>query len=241
MKTVEIAFQEFIDGIHTASSERDFKSVADRTAQQLGFRWFAYLGFTDTTPVLISSYPRKWAAHYFAESYERVDPVVEISRRERNVFRWDGSERSSIMGKAQRRLFDDASTFGIRRGVTVPIIAGFGRFAAFTFASDEQSPALDRQLAAATDLIQLIGLNYHAHVEAKIVAAPANVEVQALSQRELECLAWSARGKTMDETAAILGVKPRTVLFHLENARRRLNANTLAHAVAIAARKNMLP
>lgn len=241
MTTVEIAFQEFIDGIHTANNEGHFRRVAARTAEQLGFRWFAYLGFTEAAPVLISSYPRAWTAHYFAERYEHVDPVVETSRRQRGVFHWSGSQSLCPLGRAQRRLFDDASSFGIRSGVTVPITTGFGRFAAFTLATDEESPALKDSVAECTDLIQLIGLNYHAHVEAKVALPPANRPAPVLSQRELECLAWSARGKTMEDTAAILGVKPRTVLFHLENARRRLNANTLAQAVALAVRAGILP
>lgn len=241
MTTVETAFQEFIDGIHTANNESHFRRVAARTAEQLGFRWFAYLGFTDAAPVLISSYPRAWTTHYFAERYEQVDPVVETSRRERGVFRWSRSQSTSPLGRAQRRLFDDASSFGIRSGVTVPVTTGFGRFAAFTLATDQEGPSLDASVAEATDLIQLIGLNYHAHVEAKIALPPANSPSPALSQRELECLAWSARGKTMEDTAAIIGVKPRTVLFHLENARRRLNATTLAHAVALAVRTGILP
>jgi DNA-binding NarL/FixJ family response regulator len=57
----------------------------------------------------------------------------------------------------------------------------------------------------------------------------------ALNDRELECLTWSARGKTSPEIAAILGLSKRTVNFHIENACRKLNVSTRTEAVARAA------
>jgi len=56
----------------------------------------------------------------------------------------------------------------------------------------------------------------------------------ALNDRELECLTWSARGKTSPEIAAILGLSKRTVNFHIENACRKLNVSTRTEAVVKA-------
>ncbi len=56
-----------------------------------------------------------------------------------------------------------------------------------------------------------------------------------LSDREVECLTWSARGKTSAEIAQILAVSKRTVDFHVESARRKLNVATRIEAVVKAA------
>ncbi len=56
----------------------------------------------------------------------------------------------------------------------------------------------------------------------------------ALNDRELECLTWSARGKTSPEIATILGLSKRTVNFHVENACRKLNVATRTEAVVKA-------
>jgi DNA-binding CsgD family transcriptional regulator len=56
----------------------------------------------------------------------------------------------------------------------------------------------------------------------------------ALNEREADCLTWSARGKTSIEIAIILGLSKRTVDFHVENARRKLNAATRIEAVVKA-------
>lgn len=57
----------------------------------------------------------------------------------------------------------------------------------------------------------------------------------ALNERELECLTWSARGKTSPEIAQIVSISKRTVNFHIENACRKLNVSTRTEAVVKAA------
>jgi DNA-binding NarL/FixJ family response regulator len=56
----------------------------------------------------------------------------------------------------------------------------------------------------------------------------------ALNDRELECLTWSARGKTSPEIGTILSLSKRTVNFHIENACRKLNVSTRTEAAAKA-------
>jgi DNA-binding NarL/FixJ family response regulator len=56
-----------------------------------------------------------------------------------------------------------------------------------------------------------------------------------LSEREIEALTWSARGKTSAEIATILSLSKRTVDFHIENARRKLGVATRIEAAVKAA------
>ncbi|MFI4889511.1 MAG: response regulator [Steroidobacterales bacterium] len=55
-----------------------------------------------------------------------------------------------------------------------------------------------------------------------------------LNDREIECLQWSARGKTSAEIALIMGLSKRTVDFHVENACRKLNVATRIEAAVKA-------
>jgi LuxR family transcriptional regulator, activator of conjugal transfer of Ti plasmids len=66
-------------------------------------------------------------------------------------------------------------------------------------------------------------------------------EESALLQRELQCLAWTARGKTAADVVLPVGIEPRTVVFHLENARRKVAAGSIAQCVAEAVRRGLLP
>ena len=53
-----------------------------------------------------------------------------------------------------------------------------------------------------------------------------------LTAREKEVIAWAARGKTVADTALILGISPETVEGFIKQALRKLGASNKTHAVA---------
>lgn len=61
-----------------------------------------------------------------------------------------------------------------------------------------------------------------------------------ISSREVDCLKWIAAGKTAWETSVILGISERTVRFHLNAAREKLNCATTTQAVAKAVADQLL-
>ncbi|TWB03666.1 autoinducer binding domain-containing protein [Bradyrhizobium stylosanthis] len=242
MDWTENIFQEFVDALQTAMDENEFERIATRACHGLGFRWFAYLSIVDSSLKLISSYPRSWTNRYLRLQYQRLDPVVLRARTEHAMFTW-GASSGSIRprDRQQLRFFDEAMRFGIKAGITVPIRAGFGRMAAFTVATDDSLMEQGHLLATSQDVVQLLGLYFHTHLRGRLAMNEDPQRVQVLSQRERQCLAWAALGKTVSETAEILAITARTVAFHLENARRKLGAASIAHCVALAIRQRLLP
>ena len=242
MKDLKRACNEFVDCLHSADTEDDFRRVAERTAHALGFRWFAYFAPRANARNLISSYPKNWTNRYFDEGYDDIDPVLQKPRTPCRMLLWDGRDARTAKSAKERRLFDDALSFKIRTGLTVRIPASQGQFAAFTLAADDRSLGLDRFIETSQDLLQMVGLTYHAHVSAKIGRTSVGDGMASpLTQRERQCLAWISDGKTMEDIAEILDVTPRGVKFHLDNARRNLAALSLPHAVALAVRQGLLP
>ena len=61
-----------------------------------------------------------------------------------------------------------------------------------------------------------------------------------LSARERECLEWAAKGKTSWETSKIIGVTESTIIYHLRNATRKLNAANRLHAVTKALKASLI-
>ncbi|WJR75509.1 autoinducer binding domain-containing protein [Bradyrhizobium sp. NP1] len=241
MNPVENIFQEFVDAIQTANKADAFERVATRLTHRLGFQHFAYLRITGETPVLISSYPKSWTSRYFQLEYQQLDPVVRRARLEHTLFSWGGEASAPAGNREQRRFFDEASTFGIRSGITVPIRGGFGRTAAFTLATGDREVHPERLVADWKDVAQLIGLYFHTHVAVRLDLPPTAQPVGSeLTQRERQCLAWTARGKTVADIAVLVEIAPRTVVFHLENARRKLGAASIAQCVAEALRRGLL-
>jgi len=242
MKPIEHIFQEFIDAIYTADDAIQFERVATRLTSRLGFRWFAYLRLVDDAPALISSYPKSWTNRYFGLGYQRLDPVVRRARSEHDLFSWGGTAARPTGTREQRRFFDEAMTFGISSGITVPIRGGFGRMAAFTLATDEPIARAEGLLVDSKDVIQLAGLYFHTHATTRLgSSSDSPTRAGVLTQRERQCLAWAAQGKTVADTAILVEIAPRTVVFHLENARRKLDAASIAQCVAEALRRGLLP
>lgn len=242
MKKAERAFHEFIDAVYIANTKEEFQRVGERAAQALGFRWFCYFEGGDSDPTLVTSYPKCWLDRYCDEQYQDIDPVLRQARTLGPAFLWDASDAAKTRSINERRFFDDALAFGIRAGITVPIGAGYGRFAAFTFATDDRIPALDRLADKSKNLLQMMGVSYHAHVKARM-SDPVDFDGESalLTFRERQCLGWASSGKTMQEMAMILRITPRVVKFHLDNGRKKLGASTLPHAVALALRRELLP
>lgn len=228
--------------MQTARSDDDFERLASRVSHRFGFRWFAYLRIEEEAPKLISSYPKSWTDRYIELGYEQLDPVIRRSRLENDLFEWGAGGSLPSGSGAQRKFLDEATTFGIEAGITIPIRGGFGRMAAFTFATDDRAMRTERLIARSKDIVQLVGLYFHTHLAARSTAEPVGADTgRVLTQRERQCLAWAARGKTVADTAILVAISPRTVVFHLENARDKMGAASITQCVAEALRRRLLP
>jgi DNA-binding CsgD family transcriptional regulator len=69
---------------------------------------------------------------------------------------------------------------------------------------------------------------------------PVDRPAESLSGREIECLRWSAAGKSSDEIAIILHLSPHTVVGYLKTAMRKLDSVNRMQAVARALRYRLL-
>lgn len=61
-----------------------------------------------------------------------------------------------------------------------------------------------------------------------------------ISEREKQCLQWAAKGKTSWEISQILGVTESTIIYHLRNATRKLDAANRLHAVTKALQASII-
>lgn len=91
--------------------------------------------------------------------------------------------------------------------------------------------ALQRQL-------RVLGSYFHEHILR--LHGHGSEQQMLLSARELDCLKWTAEGKTAWEASVILGITERTVRFHLNTAREKLRCTTTVQAVAKAIKENMI-
>jgi len=69
---------------------------------------------------------------------------------------------------------------------------------------------------------------------------PASSADEQISTRERECLQWAAQGKTSWEMSQILNVSESTIIYHLRNATKKLDAANRMHAVVKAVKAELI-
>ncbi|ACL55959.1 helix-turn-helix transcriptional regulator [Methylobacterium nodulans] len=229
-------FQRFVDEIHAASDEGGLVGAASRMADRMGYRWIAYLSMTDAQEhEITSTYAPPWVEHYFANNYEQIDPCVLASREQSQPFRWGSLGPPIEIPENVLRLYDDARSYGIRAGITIPILGPSGRWSAFTMATDEsETEALARQTDYLTSMMTMMALQFHARL---LITAPrfsAETRPKLLTDVQARCLQAVANGEPMKVAAHELGLTHRTVIHHLNMARKRLGAKNITHTVKTA-------
>jgi DNA-binding CsgD family transcriptional regulator len=220
--------QTFIDELYAADSEQDLKGALTTAAEALDLPRFVYLGISKRVmsgPLVITTYPGAWEHRYLGRAYQRVDPVVAQAFSSHAPFHWGTADTLRGLTKRQLQIFDEA--------------AMFGRMSAVTFASPEKPEVFQGSLKTNEDLLHLMAVHFHVHARQKL-GFGASSAWPRLSPRETQCLQWAAHGKTRWEISRILRVSPRTVAFHIDNARAKLDATSTTEAVAKAVREHLI-
>jgi LuxR family quorum-sensing transcriptional regulator LasR len=119
---------------------------------------------------------------------------------------------------------------GIKRGISM--VVRTDRAATRIDFCRNASRMFERTAALRAHLMLLAA---HLHEAAKTLAfKEAPLAIGQLTERELECLRYCARGKTGKEIGAILGISQRTVYFHMKNIARKFNVYSTRHAIGRA-------
>ena len=229
-------FQRLTDVSSLACTEQALKEALAELVQDLGFDGYAYLNVQPVRIFAVSNYAPEWQARYLTQNYAMIDPVVTMAKAQMKAFAWAAAAPRSL-SKPLRRFYSEASDFGIRSGISIPVRTAFGHLSMLTLASHKPSLNLETdidQIAAVTAVAQL-----HAKMEQQDAEPTASVEIDLKAKQAL-CLKWSAEGKTMKDIASIEGMSFATVNFHLNNARKALDAGSLAQATALATKLKLI-
>lgn len=135
---------------------------------------------------------------------------------------------------------DEARDFGLRSGCSFSVHGSDGSIGILSLASrDEHSVEMRARMRRVLPLAQ-VTLGYLFETGLSSLPSPAIAMAPPLSERETECLRWAAEGKTAWETGQILNIAERTIVFHLNNAMKKLGAVNRTHAVARALHRSLI-
>ena len=217
---------------------RDITSLAQSfqlAANALGFHHYAIsritrprsLAYAQTRLELISShYPGAWVRHYICHDYASSDPVHRAALTRTVPFRW---QDITELRPLERRILDEAQDAGLVAGLSVPIHQPDGSIVLFNFSGSAH--AVDAALQ--TRSAYCVGTLFHLEL-GRLERLPPHKSAHYLSDRQIECLEWVARGKTSRDIRLIVGIAHHTVDHHLKLAMERLGVHSRTAAAVKA-------
>ena len=187
---------------------------------------------------LHSNYSNAWRNKYDAEKLGHVDPTLTHCISKAIPLIWSPSIFS---GRKQKEMYEEASSYGIKSGVTLPIHGARGELGLVCFVSDTK-PDKRFHMAAHRNLPELSYFrDFILESSLKFMDYSRGFEKRiSVTRRELECLKWCAAGKSSWEIGHILNCSEATVNFHFSNIRQKFNTSSRQQAVVKAIRLGLI-
>ncbi|MGK4581600.1 helix-turn-helix transcriptional regulator [Kitasatospora sp. HPMI-4] len=244
-----IACQGSLDGVADQDWTAQLDAIRElfaKSAEKVGVRYFSYqiircplMSQAGPIAPAISTFPEHWQRRYTDEEYADVDPLLSGCLASSTPFSWSELGSSPELGQRERQFFKEAQAAGFGRGLTIPIRSQ-GEIAALNLIPAD---LLARQMYSNSRQLYLMAHYLHQKARRPLVEVAMATSARRrslLSPRETEALEWTARGKTTREISCGLGISEKGVEFHLEGARRKLQAANRTHAVAKALELRLL-
>lgn len=181
---------------------------------------------------LHSSYSVEWRNKYDELKLGHLDPTVSHCLIHSTPLIWTPEIFSA---RRQKEMYEEACGYGLKSGVTLPIHGARGELGILCFVNDVK-PSVNfkrhaihsfSELSCFRDFIFESALKF-------INDARPKKEFTHITNRELECLKWSAAGKSSWEIGELLHCTEATVNFHFSNIRRKLNSRSRQQAIVRA-------
>lgn len=165
----------------------------------------------------------------------RKDPVMQHCKQANVPLAWNqGTYTSASRGE----MWERQAQYGYCSGIALALHLPQRRHFIIGVDRAESLPKSETELCRMVGELQLFAV--HALEAAFRVLMPPAGTVPSLTARELECLVWTAEGKTAWELGRILRIAEQTAVRHLSNAVQKLECVNKQQAVAKAMRLGLI-
>lgn len=221
---------DFVDATHAAKRPEEVFGLFQQSITELGFHAFIMGGIPRPGAslqdlVFANGWPNEWFETYERENLFLVDPVARFTMKTVNPFEWKEAPYDHENDRAARAVMERARDYRFNNGFCIPIHYDDST-AAISMAGER--PEINPNTRG---VLHLMGMFAHSRIRTLI---SPQTRKRKLSEREREVLMWTACGKTSSETAQILDISERTVVFHISEAQRKLNTANRTATVARA-------
>lgn len=186
---------------------------------------------------IISNYPANWLSQCTEDRFINRDPGIAYMADCTSPLLWDRDfyERHNCLD-----LWDAYRPYGFQSGICINIREKTGASYKIGFSRDGALPSDLRSRSQLVWQLQQFG-SFMQEGMGRLMMPAARIQDEAsLTDRQIECLRWTADGKTAWEIGRIIGVSARTVEFHLQGGIKALGSNNKFGAVVEALRRGLI-
>lgn len=208
--------------------------ILDRAQQRFGWDGYVFsftVGVDWAEPA--STYVREASASMQAFLHDYRTQKIQRSHHRLAIVRNDLPQTFDVTrfsdAPLDRQLFGLMTRFGWHTGLAVPQYGYGGALGLTTFVSRKRELEHD---AVDACVEYMAGWQMQLNAWAREIVERHNQGL-SLSPREAECLTLVAEGKTSRQIATEIGVAPRTVEFHIQNAMQKLGSSSRSHAASL--------
>ncbi|MCM2472995.1 LuxR family transcriptional regulator [Rhizobium sp. CG5] len=231
---------DFITEINGFKTQFDVFRLMKRLTEAFGSRAFMVMNLPSATSLNLSSNSiiTNWPAELLAE-YDQIplfssSPVISRLRNSTAPFRFDieviAKERDASTMETARGLF---KRFRMSHGAYFPVHDASGTRGAVSFSGDRAPFTL-------LEMMELTYISTHIYNRLAEIRDLDTRATDTLTEREIDCLNWTAAGKTSVEIAEILGLSEHTINHYLNRATKKLDTVNRTQAVAKALRLGLI-
>jgi len=215
----------------------DVKTTLDKCSELIPFSAAVMCGIQQSqnvqrvffSDIVNHSYNDKWGEVYFENDFIEVDPVVNHSLTTRQSFTWSSAfQKLDTQNNKALEFVTMANDYHLKDGLA-HLVGDRENGTLLSLSIEHENNQYYSQL--------LNHITPHLHeAMQRINARQSDMVTPVLTDREREVLKWTGEGKSSWEIGIILSISERTVKYHINNIKTKLNAVNRAHAVAKAFR-----
>lgn len=187
-------------------------------------------------PAIAMNYPDDWVARYFENRYQEIDPVVLLASSRSTPMVWSNLMIGDDLSPKQKKMFSESREAGLKNGLSIPVHGPLGESYVVSLANDTN----ERDTGLCLGTLQVLAIQFQLAYSQIARQDPERQAGFHLTERERECLAWTARGKSAWAIGMILGVSEHTVNFHLKSAMKKMGTTNRVTAVVSAIKSGLI-
>ncbi len=232
--------KDVVAEIITSQTSYDVFRILKSVTLEFGYTKFMVMRLPDEAEAtigdmaIITNWDAELIAAYDMMGFLSNSPIIKLLKSTTLPIVWDinelNKERDDGKENDVTSLFKE---FGLINGVYFRVSDKNGKQGALGIAGDRKPPS-------ESELMQISYIAGHAYEVLTNIDITSSTHKDNLTERERECIYWTASGKTSGDVAGILNISENTVNNYLTAAALKLNTVNKAHTVAKAIRYGLL-